>query len=105
MTYLIWGGGALICALGLLFMRVRAARKIARQATADGKQVIRIRPKLVRPLFISGLTPLAMIYRVTTTTEDSKAQVRLYAYDPGMWFSRTDRSLRQYSGGVWRNAA
>jgi hypothetical protein len=90
----------------VVIMNRKAAREITRKVTAGGKRVIRIRFKPLRSPFVTGLSPLALVYRVTTIAEEeaSKVMVRLYAYDPGRWFSRYDSSLRLFSGGVWRDA-
>ncbi|HET9160578.1 MAG TPA: hypothetical protein VFN88_08200 [Caulobacteraceae bacterium] len=66
--------------------------------------MVRLRAKWVRSPFAAGLSPLAVVYRVTTQGEDQSAKVKLYAYDPGRWFSRSESPVRQFSGGVWRDA-
>jgi hypothetical protein len=107
MSYLVVGAGAIMGVLAvILVMNRKAAGEISRKVSSSGKRVVRIRFKPLRSPFVSGLSPLALVYRVTTMAEEeaSKAIVRLYAYDPGRWFSRYGSSLRQYSGGVWRDA-
>ena len=109
MNYLAFAGTIVVVALVLIvIVNSRAAGEIVRKVSAGGKRVVRIRLKALRSPFVSGLTPLAFVYRVTTApevdAEASRAIVRLYAYDLGRWFSRRDTTLRQFSGGVWRNA-
>ena len=107
MSYIVVSGAALVAVLAVvLVMNRRAVGKISRKVSAGGKRVVRIRFKPIRSPFVSGLSPLAFVYRVTTMAEGeaSKAIVRLYAYDPGRWFSRHGAALRQFSGGVWRDA-
>src|SRR5215212_9183858 len=107
MSYVAMVGAAVVGALVvILIINRKLAGEISRKASAGGKRVVRVRFKPLRSPFISGLSPLAFVYRVTTVAEGeaSKAIVRLYAYDPGRWFSRHGASLRQFSGGVWRDA-
>ena len=107
MSYLALSIAAVVGVLAIvLIMNRKAAREITRKVSAGGKRVVRIRFKPLRSPFVAGLSPLALVYRVTTMAEEeaSKVIVRLYAYDPGRWFSRYGSSLRQYSGGVWRDA-
>jgi hypothetical protein len=107
MSYVALAGAAFVGVLAIiLLLNRKAVVAISRKASANGKRVVRIRFKALRSPFVSGLSPLAFVYRVTTTAEEetSKAAVRLYAYDPGRWFSRHETSLRQFSGGVWRDA-
>lgn len=100
---------AIVAALFLLLFLLAwlAARPVARKAAERGRRVARVRHQWLRKYFVEGLTFLAFVYRVTTVSEDdgqSKATVRLYAYDPGQWFSRHRSHLRLFSGGVWRDA-
>ena len=107
MSYLAWAGAAFVGVLVVMvIINLKAVDEISRRAANGGKRVVRVRLKALRSPFVSGLTPLALVYRVTTMTEaeSSRANVRLYAYDPGRWFSRHVSSLRQFSGGVWRDA-
>jgi hypothetical protein len=107
MSFLSLSAAAVLGLLAIiLIMNLKAAREITRKVSASGKRVVRIRFRPLRSPFVSGLSPLALVYRVTTMAEEeaSKAIVRLYAYDPGRWFSRYGSSLRQFSGGVWRDA-
>ena len=107
MSYAALAGAAVVGVLAIIVsMNLKAMGQISRKVTASGKRVVRIRFKPIRSPFVSGLSPLAFVYRVTTIAEGeaSKAIVRLYAYDPGRWFSRHGAALRQFSGGVWRDA-
>ena len=107
MSYTVLSGAVVVAVLAIILaMNLQAAGEISRKVSAGGKRVVRIRLKPIRSPFVSGLSPLAFVYRVTTMAEEgaSKAIVRLYAYDPGRWFSRHGTSLRQFSGGVWRDA-
>jgi hypothetical protein len=107
MSFVVLAGAAVLGVLAIiLIMNRKAAGAISRKVSASGKRIVRIRFRPIRSPFVSGLSPLAFVYRVTTMAEGeaSKAVVRLYAYDPGRWFSRHGANLRQFSGGVWRDA-
>jgi hypothetical protein len=94
-----------VWALWTLVLSAMARGQIARKAASGGRQVLNMRGKLFRSPFAEGLTPLGLVYRVTLQDEESeRAVVKLYAYDPGAWFSRHAAHVRQYSGGVWRDA-
>jgi hypothetical protein len=100
------GVGAAVVVVTLVLSRL-AALPIARKVAERGKRVARIRRQWRPRLLVEGLTPLAFVYRVTTVSDEDgqpKATVRLYAYDPGQWLSRHRGNLRQFSGGVWRDA-
>lgn len=101
--YLLVGFLAGLVLLGFL-CALKARSAIAAKLRADGRRVLRMRGKLFRSPFATGLSPLAFVYRVTTQAPDEDAKTKLYAYDPGAWFSRHEAHVRQYSGGVWRNA-
>jgi hypothetical protein len=98
-------GGVLIVISLLLILSGLAAAAVSRKAAQRGRQVIRVRRQWMRRYFVENLTFLALIYRVTSLSEDGgKAMVRLYAYDVGQVFSRRHSMVRQLSGGVWRDA-
>lgn len=96
---------AVVVAVCLLF-GLKARSTVARKVAIGGRRVLRIRGKWLRSPFARGLTPFALVYRVTTQSDDegAKAVIKLYAYDCGRWFSRYEHEVRQFSGGVWRNA-
>lgn len=87
-----------------VFLHGKAIRAITRKAAGDGRRVVRVRRKMIVGLFAPGLTPLALVFRVTTQRTEAESKVKLYAYDPGRWFSRRATTVRQFSGGVWRDA-
>jgi hypothetical protein len=103
-----WIGLAAIASgvlLAFVLIALHAANEVRVGAAKGGRQVLRLRAKLLRWPFASGLTPLAVVYRVTTqpAEPEAKAVVKLYAYDPGQVFLRGS-NVRQLSGGVWRDA-
>jgi hypothetical protein len=101
----IAGAGAVFALAAMaLTLNATAAAEIRRRVEGGGRQVVRLKAKWVRSPFTAGLTPLAVVYRVTTRSHDETLRVKLYAYDPGRWFSRTIDAVRQFSGGVWRDA-
>lgn len=104
---MIWAGliGVAALAAGGLLLHRQGVAAVTDQVTRDGRRVLAIRPKWLRKVMAQGLTPLALVYRVTTLSEgaESKPHVRLYAYDLGQFFSRGNRHVRYFSGGVWRN--
>jgi hypothetical protein len=83
---------------------LKARTAIAGKVRAGGREVLRIRGKWLRSPFAVGLSPLAFVYRVTMQSPEESAKTKLYAYDPGAWFSRHAAHVRQFSGGVWRDA-
>jgi hypothetical protein len=98
------GGLVLAVAAVLISLNLTAVREIRRKVEAGGRKVVRLRVRWLRSPLTMGLTPLALVYRVTTQVGEEAAKVKLYAYDPGRWLSRTVAPLRQFSGGVWRDA-
>ena len=104
-SLLIAAGGAVI-AVGavVVSLHVTAVREIHRKVEAQGRRVMRYRMRWLRSPLVAGLTPMALVYRVTTQVGEEAAKVKLYAYDPGRWFSRSIATVRQFSGGVWRDA-
>lgn len=102
-----WTGAGVLVLMLVAASNWLAAAPIAQKVLERGKRVTRIRRQWRPRLWAEGLTPFGLVYRVTTVSEDgeqAKATVRLYAYDPGQWFSRHRNPLRQLSGGVWRDA-
>ena len=102
-----WTGIGVLVLMVAAALNWFAAAPIVSKVSERGKRVARIRRQWRPRLWAEGLTPLALVYRVTTVTEEEgqpKATVRLYAYDPGQWLSRHRGNLRQFSGGVWRDA-
>ena len=81
------------------------AREVEARLRESGRQVLHLRRKWLHRVGERGISPLAIVYRVTAASEGqgSKSSVRLYAFDPGQWLSRTNELVRLYSGGVWRN--
>lgn len=104
----LWIIVAAVVAVWTIWMVVLGAKaraEIGRKAANGGRQVLSMRGKLLRSPFAEGLSPLGLVYRVTLQADHSdRAVVKLYAYDPGKWFSRHAAHVRQYSGGVWRDA-
>ena len=104
-SLLIAVGGTLIAIVAIVVsLRLTATREIRRKVESGGRRVVRFRGKWLRSPLIAGLTPMAVIYRVTTQVGEEAAKVKLYAYDPGRLFSRSIAPVRQFSGGVWRDA-
>ena len=99
----IFGLVAAVAALAVLIVSRVGARAVAERVEAEGRRVVRVRPRWIRNIFSRGLTPLAIVYRVTAETE-GRSTVRLYAYDLGQSLSRHNRLVRLFSGGVWRDA-
>ena len=98
------GAAVFAVAAVVISLRVTAIAQIRRKVEAEGRRVVRLRGKWLRSPLIAGLTPLALVYRVTTQVGEEAAKVKLYAYDPGRWLSRSIATVRQFSGGVWRDA-
>ena len=104
MSIVAYAIGAVVVLLVLFVLFAWAgARAVAERAAAAGRRVVRVRPRWVRNIFVSGLTPFAIVYRVTAESE-GRSTSRLYAFDPGQWFSRHNQPVRMFSGGVWRDA-
>jgi hypothetical protein len=104
-SLLVAGAGALFAlAAAVLSLSATASREVRRRVEGGGRKVMRLKAKWLRSPFATGLSPLAIIYRVTTQVGEDAAKVKLYAYDPGQWLSRTTSPVRQFSGGVWRDA-
>jgi hypothetical protein len=103
-----WIGMAAVAAgvvLGIGLIARHVTDEVRKVAGAGRRKVVRLRAKLLRSPFTAGLTPLALVYRVTLqpAEPDAKTITKLYAYDPGQMFLRGS-SVRQFSGGVWRDA-
>jgi hypothetical protein len=103
-----WIGMAAVAAgvlLGIGLIARHVADEVRRAAGAGRRKVVRLRAKLLRSPFTAGLTPMALVYRVTLQPPEPEAKsvTKLYAYDPGQVFLRGS-SVRQFSGGVWRDA-
>jgi hypothetical protein len=89
--------------IGLIVGHV--SNEVRRAAGAGRRKVVRLRAKLLRWPLTPGLTPLALVYRVTLEPPEPEAKTvtKLFAYDPGQIVLRGS-SVRQFSGGVWRDA-
>jgi hypothetical protein len=96
-SLLVAAGGAVFAAIAVVVtLSVAGRREIRRKVESGGRRVVRFRAKWLRSPLVAGLTPFAVVYRVTTQVGEEAAKVKLYAYDFG--------TVRQFSGGVWRDA-